>query len=351
MRTSGIGKRPWIAVAVLLAAAASAQTAAQEQPGSEQEQLVEEVVAWVNDDVVMLSELRSAEQMSLQQAMQSASDEQIANRVQEVKERVLLDQIWNRLLVQEAGQMFDMEMIKQDLIDNFMKSRQIDSREQLESMLSQAGLTMDMLEERLLLQSAPNYVIENRVKVNLGVSEAEAREFYEQNIDRFSSEASVTFREIVLYARSPRAREERREEAQKIAERARETEDFEALVEEVSEAPSKSIGGRIGPVNPDDLIQPVARAVMEGGPVGGVVGPVETEQGWHVLLVEDRQKAEVAPFEEVREECEELCRQRKFQPEFKEFIGKLWDRSRIEVREPYLDRIPEPWRETVVVRE
>ena len=325
--------------------------AAAQQVEQGEEQLVEEIVAWVNDEVVMLSDLREAEQASIQQAMSSASDDQIAARIEEAKERILLDQIWNRLLVQEAAQLFDIEMLEQDLIDNFMKSRQIESVEQLDAMLAQYGMSREMLEDRLLLQAAPNYVIENRVRVNLGVSEAEAREFYQENLDRFSSEARVTFREIVLYARTEQARQERREEAGQIADEARGSQDFAALVEEYSEAPSSSIGGKIGPVNPNDLIDEVRQAVMEGGPVGSVVGPVATDQGWHILLIEERQESEVAPFEEVRGECEELCRQRKFEPEFKEFIGRLWDRSRIEVRQPYLDRIPQPWRETVVVRD
>jgi parvulin-like peptidyl-prolyl isomerase len=348
--------RPRITSKLMLAAGAVfslllVSPVAAQQVEQGEEQLVEEIVAWVNDEVVMLSDLREAEQASIQQAMSSASDDQVAARIEQVKQRILLDQIWNRLLVQEAAQLFDIEMLKQDLIDNFMKSRQIESVEKLDSMLSQYGMSRDMLEDRLLLQAAPNYVIENRIRVNLGVSEAEAREFYQENLDRFSSEASVTFREIVLYARNRQARGDRREEAERIADEARGSDDFAALVEEYSEAPSSSIGGKIGPVNPGDLIETVRQAVMEGGPIGSVVGPVATNQGWHILLIEDRQESEVAPFEEVRSECEELCRQRKFEPAFQEFIGKLWDRSRIEVRRPYLDRIPQPWRETVVVRD
>jgi parvulin-like peptidyl-prolyl isomerase len=326
---------------------------AQQQQEAGREELVEEIVAWVNDDVVMLSDLREAEQQAIQQVMSqtSASGEAMAAQVQEVKQRVLLEQIWNRLLVQEAEQLFDLEMLKQDLLDSFMKRQQIDTVEQLEAALAQYGLTRERLEDRLLLQAAPNYVIENRVEVNLGVSEEEAREFYEENIDRFATDASVTFREIVLYARDERARTERRDEAERIAERARETDDFEALVAHVSEAPSKSIGGRIGPVDPKDLVGPITEAVMEGGPVGGVVGPVETSQGFHILKVEQRQESEVPAFEEVRAECERFCRQAKFEPAFKDFIAELWERSRVEVREPYMDRIPEPWSETVVVRQ
>jgi parvulin-like peptidyl-prolyl isomerase len=275
----------------------------------------------------------------------------MASQVQEVKQQVLLQQIWNRLLVQEAEQLFDLEMLKQDLLDSFMKRQQIDTLEQLDAALAQYGMSRDRLEERLLLQAAPNYVVENRVKVNLGVSEEEARQFYQENIERFTTEASVTFREIVLYARTEQALQERRAEAERIAERARTSDEFEALVAEVSEAPSKSIGGRIGPVDPKDLVGPVTEAVMEGGPVGSVVGPVSTNQGWHVLKIEDRQESEVAPFEEVRAECEQFCRQAKFEPAYRGFIEELWERSRIEVREPYLDRIPEPWSETVVVRQ
>lgn len=341
-----------LSVACMAALAVVSPFPAAAQEDGQREELIEEIVAWVNDDVVLLTDLRELEQAAIQGivAQGDRAPGGMTSQVKAVKERVLMELIWNRLLVQEAEQLFDIESIEQELIESFMKSQGIEGIDELEKILARYGLDREMLEDRLLLQQVPDYVIDNQVRVNLGVSEDEAREYYAENQERFASEASVTFTEIVLYARSEEERAARAQEAAEVFERAAETDDMTALVEEVSEAPSRAIEGRIGPVSPDDLVEPVADALMSDAEVGSVVGPVATPQGWHILRIEDRQRAEIPPFEEVRSICEDMVSQEKFKPVFDEFIRELWNRSRIEVREPYLDRVPEAWQESVIVR-
>lgn len=88
------------------------------------------------------------------------------------------------------------------------------------------------------------------------------------------------------------------EDAQAALGRAEAGEDFAALAIELSTGPSGPGGGDLGCTSPTSYVPEFAAAVQEAE-LGVPHGPVETQFGWHVILVTDR----LAPgFEDVREQ-------------------------------------------------
>ncbi len=317
------------------------------------EEIVEDIVAWVNDDIITLSELRDLEQQQLQAMIQSRklSPEELSQLADQVRKQALLRLIDNRLLVEEAERLYNMDEIRKDLVKRFMKRNEIRTDEELEKFLEPYGMTREDLADRLVMSAAPDYVVDMQVRRTLSVTEEEARKYYEEHGDRWRTPGSVTFREIVLEAKTPAERERRRKEAEKIVAEARqEGSDFGKLVQQYSEAASKAVLGRIGPIDPRDLRPEIARVLLAMKP-GEVSDPVETADGWHVLLLEDRVDEKVAPFEEVRRECEDAVRAEKFAPKFDEYITGLWKAATIEVRRAYADRLPPPWNRYVTLRD
>ena len=94
---------------------------------------------------------------------------------------------------------------------------------------------------------------------------------------------------------------ESREEAEDALARALGGEDFGALAVELSVGPSGPGGGDLGCAEPARYVPEFAAAVLEAE-VGVPYGPVETQFGWHLILVTDRT---IPSFEEVREEVRE----------------------------------------------
>lgn len=65
-------------------------------------------------------------------------------------------------------------------------------------------------------------------------------------------------------------------------------EDFSALASELS-LDTESPGGALPcPSRPDDFVQPFS-SVVATAPVGELAGPVETQFGWHIVLVDSRE--------------------------------------------------------------
>lgn len=65
---------------------------------------------------------------------------------------------------------------------------------------------------------------------------------------------------------------------------------FAAAARERSSCPSAAQGGSLGTFAPGEMAREFEDVVFdaERAPVGEVVGPVKTEFGWHLILVEDR---------------------------------------------------------------
>ena len=127
-------------------------------------------------------------------------------------------------------------------------------------------------------------------------SDAEVREFWEENRESFgSSPQTVRFEEIpVLLSPSEEVRDEARAEAERIlAELRAGTIDFATAARQHSDDPaSNENGGDVGWFGRDRMVEPFERAAFDS-PTGELVGPVETLFGYHVMQVLDKREEEV----------------------------------------------------------
>ena len=313
---------------------------------------VEEIVAWVNDDVVLLSELLGSEQQALSSVMKGkrVSSGEMSAKVAEVQLQMLMSLVSSRLLVQEAERLYDVDEIGKDLVKRWRERNDIKSDEQFDRVLKEdLHMTRADLQDKLVSGAAPDYVIETQVTRSISVSEKEARQYYDEHRDEFLTPGQVSFREIVLRAESNEQKRARLDEAVDLVEQVKSGKDFAKLVEEKSEGPSKSLGGLIGPVAPSDLAESVAEAIART-PAGQVVGPIPTAVGWQIIRIEQKLDEKVVPFDEARVRCEEAVRQQKFPVVYEKFMNGLWDAATVEVRKDYQARIPKNMQGKVVFR-
>ncbi len=102
---------------------------------------------------------------------------------------------------------------------------------------------------------------------------------------------------------------ETEEEAQKLAEEAREGGNFAELARENSTGPSGPSGGDLGWFSDGMMVQPFQDAVAQMEP-GSVSDPVQTQFGWHVIKLEETREKGAPGLDEVRGEIEEALRQK-----------------------------------------
>lgn len=102
--------------------------------------------------------------------------------------------------------------------------------------------------------------------------------------------------------------------------------DFAQLARENSDDPgSKAQGGDLGWVRKGMMVPKFEEALYAIAKAGDVVGPVETEFGWHVLKLEEVKAAAVRAFEDadVQAELVEVYRTREGEKRFQELSTQL----------------------------
>ncbi len=150
-----------------------------------------------------------------------------------------------------------------------------------------------------------------------GVTDQQLREQYEAAPEQFQTSE---VRHILV---------DTEEEAQDVLARLEAGEDFGALAEELSNDPgSAANGGALGEAPRGSYVQPFSDAIYsEDTEIGEVVGPVESQFGFHVLIVDART---TPAFEDVREQLEAQL----VGAQFNDFLETVFAEVEVEV-DPY----------------
>ena len=121
-------------------------------------------------------------------------------------------------------------------------------------------------------------------------SEAQCRDYYEKNKDRFRKGAQANARHILVDD------EEKAKEILAMIEAGDKS--FEDAAKEFSTCPSSQKGGDLGTFGPGQMVAEFDQAVFSAKE-GDLLGPVKTQFGFHLIRVEKLTEAGQAPFEEV----------------------------------------------------
>ena len=197
--------------------------------------------------------------------------------------RSLMLVISYRVLSAEARQEFGVEFTDGD-IDASVEGLLLQSGLTEEEVLTNYNLTEASLRSIGAQQLLADSVIEELLARQPDPTEEDLRQGYESLAP---SLVQVCSAHILL---------EDRAGADEALERALAGEDFAELAMELSVGPSGPGGGDLGCSSPTGYVAEFADATL-AAEIGVPYGPVETQFGWHVILVSDRI---VPSFEEVR---------------------------------------------------
>jgi parvulin-like peptidyl-prolyl isomerase len=163
--------------------------------------------------------------------------------------------------------------------------------------------------------------VQEQVSGDVGPTPEEVEEFYEENREtRFTRPEQRCIRHILFT-------EDQEEEAEEVKEELEGGGDFEELAREYSQDPgSAEQGGDLG-CNPEGGFVPEFDEAAFEAEEGEIVGPVETDFGFHVLEVTEIQEEEEVPFEEASPEIDEQLSQQQQATEF-----DAWIQSQLEER-------------------
>lgn len=241
-----------------------------------------------------------------------------------IKERVVNELIVRALLEQEMARR-DIKVSKDD-IDNAVKEivDKVGSKEQLEQILKQNGISAGDFRKDLTQE-----VKMKKLAKELGnsdVSDAEAKKYYNENIKRFKYPEKVRAAHILISV-NPQEIEEiitsnkenaglskeeikkkvdaeiaaKKAKAEKVlAEVKKDPSQFAKVAKENSDDTTTAVkGGELGFFSAQEMVPEFSKAAFAMKP-NTVSGIVQTQFGYHIIMVTDRMAAGQEPFEKVK---------------------------------------------------
>ncbi len=184
----------------------------------------------------------------------------------------------------------------------------------VEEFLESQGVTRALL-ERVALEQAVREAIDEEFSAEQGEpSEAELDQAYQAGLPGL---VTVCARHILVTTQ---------EEADQVKARLSEGEDFAAVAEEVS-LDEASEGGELGCTTPSTFVPEFAEALMTGS-IGELIGPVQTQFGFHIIEVKSREQP---LLEDVQDQLVAQLRQQKQGAAFQTFLEEALAEAEVEV--------------------
>ena len=242
-----------------------------------------------------------------------------------IKERVTNELIVKALLEQEIAKR-GIEVTNKD-VDEAIKDivDKLGSKEQLDTMLKDNGISASQFKKDLKEEVKMKKLAKELGSSN--VSDAEAKKFYNQNIDKFKHPERVRASHILISVNPEEITEIVKSDAKNkslddTAIKAKVNEEIQAreakanqLLAEVKKDPSKFAkvakensedttsaikGGDLGFFNAKEMVPEFSKAAFSMKPNTISDKPVKTQYGYHIIMVTDRAAASVTPFEKAK---------------------------------------------------
>ena len=302
---------------------------------SSSEALVDRVVAVVNQEVIMFSDVERWSR-SFQEEIQTEDRLERRERIQEVFRRVLEKLIEEKLIDQEAKKS-GIKVTSKEIegaIEELRHQNAVD-QENFEKLLAAEGLTLEAFKKEIEKRILRTKLIQGAVKVESKAGEKELRDFYQKNMDWYRIHESYRTSHILFLVPKEATRDQIREirkKCQKVLEKIRGGEDFGEMVFLYSEdTVSRKDRGDLGYFKRGELLPALEREAIQLR-VGEVSGVIRTEFGFHLIKLLDRKGGEPPPFEEIKEKVQADYYGKEMEKAFQQFLSKLKGKSIIEIK-------------------
>jgi peptidyl-prolyl cis-trans isomerase SurA len=303
------------------------------------QEVVEEIVAVVNDEIITLSDYRTQFDMTVAQLRaaqlpQADYDRQYA----EIKKELLNGMITELLLLQKARELnLNVSDQVKAMIEKIKTDNNMASDADLRRAVEQQGMSYEtwlkQYEEGMMRQA----VVYTEVDRAIVLEDAEVVQYYKKNPAEFTTPIEYKLHAIYLAAEG-RTPEECEALKAAVDAKLKAGVAFADVSGELSDPPMKESKGDLGTFKAGELDKSLESAVekLKSGEVGGWVN---NKNGWYLLNLVEKKDRFLRPFEDARKEVEEKIYNRKRAEKSDAYIKTLRERSYVRILKPEpLDR-------------
>ena len=267
--------------------------------GQESElQVVDEVIAQINDDVITLSMLKRESKERLEALKQSGMSEQEATTEVSKRQPELIATLVNEALLMQKGKELDLANEVEAEVNRRMldvaKEQGISTIEKLDAAMRESGVDPVATRQTLRVEIMKQAVIQQEVdrKVFFGLTTDELKKYFQAHQEKFRKPESVTISEIFLSS-AGKNEAEVKARALELVTQLRAGADFGAVAAANSEREANGVRsapqnkGKVGTFEVPALREDIANAI-KNVKAGGVSDPLRGNDGYQIIRVDER---------------------------------------------------------------
>lgn len=283
-------------------------------------ELIERIVARVNDKLITQSEY-DKRLSAAQKAFRASADPE------QIRKAVLEDMIKEKLLEERATEMAvsatDEEI--EAAVQRVKAQYNLTTDAEFDAALAQTNMTRDELKRQMRETITLQKVIGRDVTSRLDLSDDALRIEYERQKEKYYAvpeQAQVA--EIVLKFDSSdsEARQRAVARVEEIRARIKAGTPFADLAREASEGTTRERGGELGTVAKGELVEALDAGIFTNPPAE-YPAPVLTADSIHLFHVTNRKPAGYKPFSEVKEDLRKRISDELYEKRFTEYMDRL----------------------------
>ncbi len=244
----------------------------------------------------------------------------------------------NGITVSEEDVNQEIQTLKEQIGEQARSQGQqdISNEEAFNQALEQAGFGEQELRQDIRDQ-LPLQKVQEEIAGDAGPSDEEVRTYYDENEESFAQPAERCASHILF---PPDAQDK----AEEVKQRLEDGDDFAALAKEFSQDPgSADKGGELGcapETDPQTGQQTYAPAFSDAlfaddAEEGDIIGPVETEFGYHIIKVNEIREASTQSFDEVEGQIRDQLTQQARSTEFQEWLQNEVESRNVQYKEGF----------------
>lgn len=320
--------------------------------------IVDEIVARVNDQIITRSDLEKAKSAQIEELKQRFPSDWQAKWNQSQKE-ILRDLIDQQLLLEkgkELGITGETETIKR--LNEMRQQMGLATMEDLEEAAKKQGISFEDFKEQIRTGVVTQKVIGQEVGSRIRITDEEVQQFYKEHEKDLEGPEEVNLSEIMFSTQPPQpAAGDQKDanapeqpatedpalvaEAEKKADSAEQvlksgSTSFGDLAKKVSQGPTAAQGGQLGSFKRGELAKELEAATFSLK-AGEFTKPIRTRQGFIILKVNEHRSAGVPPLKEMEDKIKEAIYSQKLEPAARAYLTKLREEAYIDVKPGYVD--------------
>lgn len=252
---------------------------------------------------------------------------------EEIKEQALQSLIEMELVYQDAREK-KFEVKKEEVEEKFSEFRKRFKEEKdYKDYLDREKTTEKEIKKDIEKELIINKYLEGNIYKDLKpVTDEEAKKFFDENPDYFLKPEQVRASHILVSVpenSTEAQKKEARKKAEGILKELKNGANFEEVAKQKSDCPSRERGGDLGFFPRGRMVKPFEDAAFSLKP-GVLSDIVETQFGYHIILVKEHKQQEKMKFEEVKDRIKSFLGDTKKRELIQKRISDLTQKAKIE---------------------